>query len=135
MVLNKRIEITALFNYVRKIGVKPIRQETEQAKSQFISTVSHELRTPLTSIKAALGLIQSGVLNHSPEQLQLTVEITCRNTAGLHKLIDQILDLDKPVKVHGGYDIKLVDLTTLPKAFIEVNQRYGFEYGVPLFRH
>jgi PAS domain S-box-containing protein len=88
MVLNKRIEITALFNYVRKVGVKPIRQETEKAKSQFISTVSHELRTPLTSIKAALGLIQSRLLNHSPEQLQLTVEIACRNTAGLHKLID-----------------------------------------------
>ena len=129
---NRRKNLLVLTNkqlaFEKEKGI--IRQETDKAKSQFISTVSHELRTPLTSIKGSLGLIQSGVLNHSPEQLQSTIEITYRNTVRLHKLIDEILDLDKPDKEDVGYDIQWVDLTTLLKESIAVNEDYGLEYGV-----
>lgn len=37
-------------------------------KDDFISIVSHELLTPLTSIRAAIGLLASGLLKSSPEK-------------------------------------------------------------------
>ena len=39
------------------------RRRLEMMKDEFISTVSHELKTPLTSLRASLGLVQSGTLD------------------------------------------------------------------------
>ncbi|MFT4630573.1 MAG: signal transduction histidine kinase [Arenicella sp.] len=72
-----------------------LRQETDNAKSEFISTISHELRTPLTSIKGALSLIQAGVFNKSPDKLIAMIKIAYSNSQRLHQLIDEILDIEK----------------------------------------
>ncbi|MBD2432222.1 hypothetical protein CEN44_23865 [Fischerella muscicola CCMEE 5323] len=37
------------------------QQKIEQMKSEFIGIVSHELRTPLTAIRAAMGLLNTGI--------------------------------------------------------------------------
>jgi signal transduction histidine kinase len=46
----------------------------------FISDVSHELRTPLTSIRGALGLLHSGILDPKSNQGQRLLEIAINNT-------------------------------------------------------
>jgi PAS domain S-box-containing protein len=107
-----------------------VRQETNTAKSQFISTVSHELRTPLTSIKGALGLIQAGVFNHSPDKLQSTIKMAYRNTERLHKLIDTILDIEQLETGAMVFDMHSMDLSALVQESVLANAGYGSEYGV-----
>jgi signal transduction histidine kinase len=63
-------------------------------KDEFISTVSHELRTPLTSLRASLGLIQSGALDKRPEKQGQMIEMAIANSDRLIRLVNDILDFD-----------------------------------------
>ncbi|MFT5045852.1 MAG: PAS domain S-box-containing protein [Porticoccaceae bacterium] len=110
-----------------------VRQETDKTKSQFISTVSHELRTPLTSIKGALGLIQAGVFDHAPEKLQSTIQVAYKNTERLHKLIDNILNLEQLEIGAKHFDMHSMDLSALLQDSVVANAGYGSEYGVSVF--
>lgn len=71
------------------------RRALERLKDEFVSTVSHELRTPLTSLRAALGLIQSGTLSSRPEQTKQMLDIAIGNTDRLVRLVNDILDLER----------------------------------------
>jgi PAS domain S-box-containing protein len=71
------------------------RREVERIKDEFVSVVSHELRTPLTSIRGALGLLHSGVLDGSPEQASRMVRIAFTSSERLSRLVDEILDLER----------------------------------------
>ena len=70
------------------------RRRLEKMKDEFISTVSHELRTPLTSLRASLGLIQSGSLDKRPEKQRQMVEMAIGNCDRLIRLVNDILDFD-----------------------------------------
>jgi PAS domain S-box-containing protein len=70
------------------------RRRLERMKDEFISTVSHELRTPLTSLRASLGLIQSGALDKRPEKQLQMVEMAIGNCDRLIRLVNDILDFD-----------------------------------------
>jgi signal transduction histidine kinase len=70
------------------------RRRLERMKDEFISTVSHELRTPLTSLRASLGLIQSGALDKRPEKQRQMVEMAIDNCDRLTRLVNDILDFD-----------------------------------------
>ena len=71
------------------------RLEADRVKDEFTSVVSHELRTPLTSIRASMGLLESGVLGALPEEGRRMVQIAVRNTDRLVRLIGDILDLER----------------------------------------
>jgi PAS domain S-box-containing protein len=70
------------------------RRRLERMKDEFISTVSHELRTPLTSLRASLGLIQSGSLDKRPEKQRQMIEMAIANCDRLARLVNDILDFD-----------------------------------------
>jgi PAS domain S-box-containing protein len=70
------------------------RLRLERMKDEFISTVSHELRTPLTSMRASLGLIQSGSLDKRPEKQHQLIEVAMENCDRLGRLVNDILDFD-----------------------------------------
>ncbi|MFE6970570.1 response regulator [Isoptericola sp. NPDC057653] len=71
------------------------RREVERIKDEFVSVVSHELRTPLTSIRGALGLLDSGVLDRSSEQAARMVRIALTSSERLGRLVDDILDVER----------------------------------------
>jgi signal transduction histidine kinase len=70
------------------------RRRLEKMKDEFISTVSHELRTPLTSLRASLGLVQSGSLDKRPEKQHQMVDMAIGNCDRLIRLVNDILDFD-----------------------------------------
>ncbi|HEV7804853.1 MAG TPA: ATP-binding protein [Solirubrobacteraceae bacterium] len=70
-------------------------RESQRAKDQFISIVSHELRTPLTSVRASLGLLESGALGPLPGEGTRMIQIAVRNTDRLVRLINDLLDLGR----------------------------------------
>jgi PAS domain S-box-containing protein len=71
------------------------RQAVERLKDEFIAIVSHELRTPLTSIRAALGLLATGILDNSPAEMRRMIEIADLDTERLVRLVNDILDLER----------------------------------------
>jgi signal transduction histidine kinase len=107
-----------------------LRKETNRTKSEFISTVSHELRTPLTAIKAALGLIQSGVFDKNPEKLPSTVGIAYKNADRLHLLIDDILDIEMLNVGKMNFHMESVDVSSLVEEATLSIEAFGSQYGV-----
>jgi PAS domain S-box-containing protein len=71
------------------------RRTIERIKDEFTSVVSHELRTPLTSIRASLGMLDSGALGQLPDGAQRMTQIAVENTDRLVRLINDILDLER----------------------------------------
>ncbi|MFD6177110.1 MULTISPECIES: hybrid sensor histidine kinase/response regulator [unclassified Isoptericola] len=71
------------------------RREVERIKDEFVSVVSHELRTPITSIRGALGLLDSGVLDRSSAQAGRMVRIALTSSERLGRLVDDILDVER----------------------------------------
>jgi diguanylate cyclase (GGDEF)-like protein len=67
--------------------------ETPLEPDEIASAVSYELRTPLTSIRAALGLLLTGMLGTLPEKGQRMLEIALNNTERLMRLVD-LLECD-----------------------------------------
>jgi len=70
------------------------RRRLELMKDEFASTVSHELRTPLTSMRASLGLINSGALDKLPEKKSKMLSVAIGNCDRLVRLVNDILDFD-----------------------------------------
>ncbi|MBD2194209.1 MULTISPECIES: PAS domain-containing protein [Calothrix] len=70
-------------------------EKIEQMKSEFIGIVSHELRTPLTSIRASMGLLQSGIYDQKPEKFQRMIDIAASESDRLVRLVNDILDLER----------------------------------------
>lgn len=106
------------------------RQKVDKAKAEFVSTVSHELRTPLTAIKGVLGLIKAGVFDESSEKLHSMASIAYNNSDRLHKLIDDLLNLEKLQSGKMHFQKNPSNLNLMVDEAIEANKGYGDEYGV-----
>jgi len=71
------------------------RQKVNRMKNEFVATVSHELRTPLTSIQGSLKLVNSGILEKSPEKQKEMLRIAQNNADRLLLLVNDLLDMEK----------------------------------------
>jgi signal transduction histidine kinase len=108
------------------------QRRLERLKNEFISVVSHELRTPLTSIHGALGLISTGMGGDlSPRGKQL-LEVACRNSERLVRLVGDILDLQKIESGAMQFHLRPIELRSLLEHSIEANQAYAAGLGVAL---
>ena len=67
-------------------------REAGDSKSEFLSTMSHELRTPLNSVIAISEMLHNGP--DSPDREE-NLGILKNSAAGLHSLINNILDFNK----------------------------------------
>jgi PAS domain S-box-containing protein len=89
------------------------RRRLEKMKDEFISTVSHELKTPLTSLRASLGLVQSGTLDKRPEKQRQMIDMAIGNCDRLVRLVNDILDFDRGEKGRLPLNREAVDPMTL----------------------
>ena len=96
------------------------RRRLEKMKDEFISTVSHELKTPLTSLRASLGLIQSGTLDKRPEKQRQMIELAIGNCDRLVRLVNDILDFDRGEKGRLALNPEAVDPMTLLRRAADV---------------
>ncbi len=67
-------------------------ERLEIVRQEFLSNVSHELRTPLTSIIALAETLAAGAIDDR-ENNRRFLSIIQRNSARMHRLIDDILEL------------------------------------------
>jgi signal transduction histidine kinase/CheY-like chemotaxis protein len=112
------------------LALLDLAQQTDRAKSQFISTVSHELRTPLTAIKGALGLIQGGIFDKNPGKIPAIIDIAYKNADRLHHLINDILDIERLNVGKMNFQMESVDVSSLLEEAALSIETYGSQYGV-----
>ena len=108
------------------------RKRIDKMKTEFVSNVSHELRTPLTSIRGALGLVTSGVLDDFPEKAKELLETATRNTDRLMHLINDILDMQKIEAGKLDFSFSLIDLLDVIEKSITDNINYTKQYNVDI---
>ncbi|GGE34834.1 hypothetical protein GCM10007421_05770 [Halopseudomonas oceani] len=102
----------------------------EQLKAQFVSTVSHELRTPLTAISGAIKLIDGGALGPVPETMHRLLSIAAQNSDNLHRLINDLLDMDKLSAGKLKIELQPLPLRPLLEQALELNQSYAEQFRV-----
>ena len=66
-----------------------------KVRLEFIANMSHELRTPMTSIKGALGILNSGMIENIPDEAKKLCQIADSNADRLLSLITDVLDFSK----------------------------------------
>ncbi|MEH2207104.1 MAG: ATP-binding protein [Nostoc sp.] len=71
------------------------QRELERMKREFISIISHEIRTPLSSIRGALGLVATGVLDDDPQTAKEMLGIANNNIERLVRLVNDVLALNQ----------------------------------------
>lgn len=106
------------------------RKRVEKIKDEFVSTVSHELRTPLTSIRGALSLVSSGVLDNTPGKAKELLDSAGRNTERLMHLINDILDMQKIEAGKLEFSTSNINLMEAVEKAVIDNQSYAKQYHV-----
>jgi two-component system sensor histidine kinase/response regulator len=106
------------------------RKRLETMKSDFISNVSHELRTPLTSIRGSLGLVASGVMGPLPPATQGMIDVACKNTERLVRLVNDILDIQKIESGKMQMTLRSTEIMPLVVQVIESHRGYAQSCGV-----
>jgi PAS domain S-box-containing protein len=109
------------------------RYALDRLKDEFISTVSHELRTPLTSIRGALGLLSSGILNEVSEKAANLLRIALTNSDRLVRLINDILDLERIQSGKQPLAFRTMQLAEIIRQAIDGMQPVADAAGVQLF--
>ncbi len=108
------------------------RRAVERMKDEFVSVVSHELRTPLTSIRGALGLLDSGVLDASPEQAARMVHVALTSSERLSRLVDDILDIERMDAGNTRLELREHRVEALVAAAVEQVSVLADEAGVAI---
>jgi PAS domain S-box-containing protein len=106
--------------------------KVERIKSEFISIASHELRTPLSSIRGALGLLASGVLDNQPETAKRMLDIASSDTERLVRLVNDILDLERLESSKVTLDRQWCDVTELCQQAVETMQAIATEKQIEI---
>ncbi len=78
--------------------------DVERSKAKFVGQVSHELKTPLASIREGAELLNDQVVGELNDPQQEVVEILCKSSRDLQKLIENLLGFSK---VQAGVKSKL----------------------------
>ncbi|WP_246783119.1 CHASE2 domain-containing protein [Wohlfahrtiimonas chitiniclastica] len=108
------------------------QKRAEFITQEFVATVSHELRTPITSIKGSLGLMNSGIAGEIPQKAQKLLELATRNSDRLLSLVNDILDIQKIQLGTLDFHLKTIDIVSVVRQSIEVNELYAQNLGVTI---
>ncbi|MFT3765005.1 MAG: ATP-binding protein [Minicystis sp.] len=124
--------LAAMAHVAAQLGRVFERNKIARMKDEFVSTVSHELRTPLTSILGAMKLLESGVLGPLPPEAQEMVRIAGEGCRRLHRLVDELLDVQKLESDHLSLHRELTPVAPIVEEAVKVSGPHAAEQGVSL---
>ncbi|APR86912.1 Two-component hybrid sensor and regulator [Minicystis rosea] len=124
--------LEAMAHVAAQLGRVFERSKIARLKDEFVSTVSHELRTPLTSILGAMKLLESGVLGPLPAEAQEMVRIAGEGCRRLHRLVDELLDVQKLESDKMSLRRELTLVAPILEEVVKVSGPHAAEQGVSL---
>ncbi len=84
--------------------------DVERSKAKFVAQVSHELKTPLASIREGAELLNDNVVGELNDPQREIVEILCKSSRDLQKLIENLLGFSK-LQAGASTILDLVDIS------------------------
>lgn len=118
--------------FISQIQDISVRKDAERAKSQFLAMVSHELRTPVTALRGALALLASGAAGQLTDKSSSLVALAERNAGRLHRLVNDILDLEKIDTGAFQYRMTNIDMNQLVTQAVEELRAFASQYDVDI---
>lgn len=101
-------------------------------KNDFISTVSHELRTPITAIKGSIQLLLNKICGELPEKALKLLNVADKNSERLHRLVNDLLDLEKLDAGLVDQQTTTLDLAAECEKAVLLNQPYADTFKVTI---
>jgi PAS domain S-box-containing protein len=108
------------------------RKNIERGKAEFLTMVSHELRTPVTALRGALGILAAGAAGELPPKAQALTALADRNADRLHRLVNDILDIEKIESGAFAYRRTDIDLNQLVNQAAVELRPYAEQYQVKI---
>jgi signal transduction histidine kinase len=108
------------------------QRKVAQVRSDVVGVVSHELRTPLTSIHGALNLLKAGMGGELNADGQRLLEVACRNSERLVRLVNDVLDLERLESGTMTFNMRPFALRRLLEDAVEQNGAYAVPSRVTL---
>jgi signal transduction histidine kinase len=112
--------------------IRAVSRELAVARLQadFVSAVSHEFRSPLTTLRSISEMLERGRVP-SQERKQRYYELLARETARLHRMVEDLLDFGRMEAGVHRYQLRPADAAALVSQtiseFQEEHSAAGFE--------
>ena len=87
-------------------------KEVNRVKNNFYTNITHEFRTPLTVINGMTDSIKSDIENKQFDGTDRSLEMIHRNSKGLLRLVNEMLDLAKLES--GNMKLQLIQTNVIP---------------------
>jgi PAS domain S-box-containing protein len=116
-------------------AMRNAKEEAEQsnlAKSEFMSRMSHELRTPLNSVLGFSQILQMEL--DSPDQQEL-VDHIFKSGSHLLELINEVLDISRVESGHISVSIESVSINDVVDECVRIMTPQASEAGIDLIDH
>jgi len=98
------------------IAAKNAAEQSNRAKSEFLSRMSHEMRTPLNAI---MGTLQVADIRGIPEDMRYTYFIINTSSRDLLKMINSVLDVSDIEKDKMSLDCSEFSIKAMVKELID----------------
>jgi PAS domain S-box-containing protein len=95
IIARKRAEETLRTAYDREREVAERLRQVDEMKNAFLSAVSHELRTPLSAVMGYALTLKQDELNLPEEERRELLDRLAANAQKLHRLLADLLDVDR----------------------------------------
>ena len=102
------------FQLSKKMAVAESKrlQEVNQLKNSLYTNITHEFRTPLTIIQGMTDSLKYGIANNKIEEVEKYIQLIRRNSDGLLRLVNEMLDLAK--LENGNMEMHLEQANVIP---------------------
>jgi two-component system, OmpR family, sensor histidine kinase VicK len=125
--------VTIFESFWREIDLYEKARESDRVKDEFVNIAAHELRTPITPIIAGAELIRDIIVSAKGQldegmyaDLLHNANIIVRNASKLHRLSEDILQVNRIESGTFRLNLKMVDLDLLITTIIgEIESRYA----------
>ncbi len=107
-------------------------EESNKAKSEFLSRMSHELRTPLNAILGFSQLLDEGMLGPLTDTQKEAIRDILKSGKHLLELINEILDISRIESGKINLSIEKVSVPILVQEVIKLSQPLAVERGVKI---
>jgi signal transduction histidine kinase len=99
-------------------------------RDEVLAIVAHDLRTPLDAILTSVAFLMD--VEHSEEERQRLLSVIRRSVSGMHRLIDDLLDVARMESGAFTVDLHPCDLGALAREVIEQFRRQAVNASLSL---